>query len=334
MPRVTQTPPFNPNASNGGMFDPTQDARIRQQRELADRLQQIGASTPTEYTPGKYSHAVPKSPLENISKGFATGLSSYQTAQSNSAEQEMERKRQELLAEALQRMGQNDPQGAYETLANDPALIGQVLDMKRQDMLNEAKEARSDFEFEREADLKRELKQMGGGGGVTIDPETGALIYNKPLNATQGKANLFASRMAESDKIIQNVGNTGTQYDQRMLSKLPLGVGNMLVSPEYQQLDQAERDFVNATLRQESGAVINPDEFDNARKQYFPQPGDSPQVIEQKARNRALAIAKMQEMTGRPQMPDAGGDDFDAQYEAMPSGTVFVDPNGVTRRKP
>jgi len=35
-------------------------------------------------------------------------------------------------------------------------------------------------------------------------------------------------------------------------------------------------------LRKESGAAIAASEFDNAEKQYFPQPGDSDQVISQK----------------------------------------------------
>jgi len=36
--------------------------------------------------------------------------------------------------------------------------------------------------------------------------------------------------------------------------------------------EQAKKNFVNAVLRLESGAVISPSEFTNADKQYFPQP--------------------------------------------------------------
>jgi hypothetical protein len=50
---------------------------------------------------------------------------------------------------------------------------------------------------------------------------------------------------------------------------------------------------VNAVLRRESGAVISPEEFANAERQYFPQIGDSRPVIEQKARNRRAAIEGM-----------------------------------------
>ena len=82
--------------------------------------------------------------------------------------------------------------------------------------------------------------------------------------------------------------------------RLPLSliIGNFLVDPNFQKFDQAQRDFINAQLRRESGAVISNAEFDNAEKQYFPQPGDRPEVIEQKNRNRQNAIAGLVESAG------------------------------------
>ena len=60
-----------------------------------------------------------------------------------------------------------------------------------------------------------------------------------------------------------------------------------------QKVEQAQRDFINAALRVESGASISPSEFENARKQYFPQPGDSAAVIEQKRQNRETEIQSL-----------------------------------------
>ncbi len=65
-----------------------------------------------------------------------------------------------------------------------------------------------------------------------------------------------------------------------------------------QQQDQAERNFVNAVLRKESGAVISENEFKNAEKQYFPRAGDSPEVVEQKSRNRLQALQNLQAEAG------------------------------------
>jgi hypothetical protein len=120
---------------------------------------------------------------------------------------------------------------------------------------------------------------------------------SKAPTEVQAKSGGFFERMQNSEKIIQNLGNTGTSRTQDMLDQVPI-IGNSLISGDKQQLDQAERDFINAQLRQESGAAISPSEFDNARKQYFPQPGDTLQTIQQKQQNRAIAIQAMNKNAG------------------------------------
>ena len=44
--------------------------------------------------------------------------------------------------------------------------------------------------------------------------------------------------------------------------------------------------------------MISPEEFDNARKQYFPQPGDHPGTIAQKLENRQAVIASLKTESG------------------------------------
>jgi hypothetical protein len=68
---------------------------------------------------------------------------------------------------------------------------------------------------------------------------------------------------------------------------------NWTQSEPQQKVEQAQRNFINAVLRRESGAVITPEEFDNARKQYFPQPGDEKGTIAQKQSNRQAVIAAL-----------------------------------------
>lgn len=101
----------------------------------------------------------------------------------------------------------------------------------------------------------------------------------------------FVTRMTNSEQILADpkVVQAATNLAQVSAGRIPVA-GNYMVSTEFQKFEQAKRDFVNALLRRESGAVINPDEFKNANIQYFPQPGDSPEVIAQKALNRKLAI--------------------------------------------
>lgn len=110
---------------------------------------------------------------------------------------------------------------------------------------------------------------------------------------TEGQANaaLYARRMAESDKILNDPKLTEAMMSRKNIAMGAVpSFGNSMVPKEYQLADQAKRDFVNATLRRESGAAISQSEFDNANKQYFPQPGDGPDVIAQKAKNRRTSI--------------------------------------------
>lgn len=117
---------------------------------------------------------------------------------------------------------------------------------------------------------------------------------DKDMTDAQAKANLFGTRASEADKIIASLAATGvTAPSVAQQVTRPDGiagrVATALASPKQQQIDQAQRDFINAVLRRESGAVIAESEFQNARMQYFPQPGDSKEVIQQKARNRQIA---------------------------------------------
>ena len=130
-------------------------------------------------------------------------------------------------------------------------------------------------------------------------PKTGA---SKPLTDSQAKALLFGTRAQEADKVLGDIAGNyspAAVNTKEAISRAPLiggllgMAGNAMLRETDQQAEQAQRDFINAVLRRESGAVISDSEFDNARKQYFPQPGDSKAVLGQKVRNRALAISGM-----------------------------------------
>lgn len=130
-------------------------------------------------------------------------------------------------------------------------------------------------------------------------PVMGKGTAPKDLNDAQSKALLFGTRAKEADATLGKLAAGGTirpSLIKQGAESIP-GIGGVLgaganalfASPDQQSVEQAQRDFVNAILRRESGAVISDQEFANAQRQYFPQVGDAPQVIAQKARNRALA---------------------------------------------
>jgi len=127
--------------------------------------------------------------------------------------------------------------------------------------------------------------------------EGGAIGSGKAMTEAQGKGLMFSQRMGASQGIINNFENEGTSIFNAIVSNVPFA-GNLLTSPEYKLYEQAKRDFINAQLRFESGAAIGAAEFENADKQYFPQPGDTPEVIAQKRANRELAIQTMNAVSG------------------------------------
>ena len=120
----------------------------------------------------------------------------------------------------------------------------------------------------------------------------------KGMNETQAKAAGFADRIAEANPMIDIPPPT---VGSMILSDVP--GGNFALNPQQQKFFQAERNFINAVLRRESGAVISPDEFSNARKQYIPQPGDSDGVLEQKRRNRQTVLRSLSRDAGPAYQP-------------------------------
>lgn len=169
-------------------------------------------------------------------------------------------------------------------------------------------------------------------GPILVDPRTGSsqpvMRDGKPVTATkaptefQGKSAAFGARADEADKIIRSLSgeyspaaiNSKTSVENTPLIGGILGsvANRFALSENDQKAEQAQRDFVNAVLRQESGAAIGASEFDNARKQYFPQPGDGKGVIEQKNKNRRLAIQGLKTNAGR------------AAFEAAPSSDANI----------
>lgn len=131
------------------------------------------------------------------------------------------------------------------------------------------------------------------GGAPSIIP--GVKPKPEAMGANESTAALFADRMAEAAPIFDvlappTVGATAK-------GAIP-GVGNIMLSPQNRQFMQAERNFISAVLRKESGAAISPSEFDEARKLYIPQAGDDPQTLEMKRQTRINAVRGISQGAG------------------------------------
>jgi len=216
--------------------------------------------------------------------------------------------RGELLAHALRGAASDNPQIAnsgrmqYEqqnALAQDEARAARD-EITRKDMLAGREQTQQNYEGTQAQNQRNADKQYNLQLEKLKQDKTAA---PKPLTEYQGKSLGFGLRAEDANSIL---GKIGTNYSPisidaaRKVEDIP-GVGTgayALLSPESKQVLQAQRNFINAVLRQESGAVIGPTEFINAQKQYFPQPGDDKDTLKQKSQNRERAISNFKTSAG------------------------------------
>jgi len=88
--------------------------------------------------------------------------------------------------------------------------------------------------------------------------------------------------------IVQNIEEFG----------IPSMIANFMRSPDGQRYRQAQENWITANLRKESGAAIPTDEIEAERRKWYPVPGDSDEVIAQKARARQDAERSMKKASG------------------------------------
>lgn len=125
---------------------------------------------------------------------------------------------------------------------------------------------------------------------------------NTTMSREQSDAATFADRMEMSNRTIGQLESQGQSVKGKALDSTIFGVGipgaNFAQSKEYQQFRQARENFAYAQLRRETGAAIQPFEYETIDKQYIPQPGDSPEVLAQKAQNRQVSLEGMKRAAG------------------------------------
>lgn len=134
----------------------------------------------------------------------------------------------------------------------------------------------------------------------------GGKLTDAQVNATQ-----FANRMEDAEANLATVepeitaGGFGPFKDrlargmtEGQYNPVPRGATNWAVSNSYQKFEQAKSQYITALLRKESGAAISQSEFDRYDKEFFPQMGDSADVIKQKQQARKVAVDAMKKGAG------------------------------------
>jgi hypothetical protein len=157
---------------------------------------------------------------------------------------------------------------------------------------------------------------------VRTDKRTGEVVSKTKVGETaptitenQGKSASFAAQMKQSEAIFDGISqdrqdpNTGEKIDKfdpsSWTSTAQGFLPNRLRTDDAQLYNTAKKNWITAVLRQQSGAAIAKHEFDRYESQFFPQDGDTKEVMQQKKLLRDEQTKLMQLQAG-PAAPALG----------------------------
>lgn len=169
------------------------------------------------------------------------------------------------------------------------------------------------------------LVRTSDGRVVSLPKTTGAALTD-----SQGKALTFSVRMANNERMIDQIMKSG-KWDPTGIIASNSYVPEIFKSEQRKLYEAASRNWIAALLRRESGAAISDSEYENGMKQYFPLPKDTESVLKFKASNRRKAFEGIRAEVG-PSI-----DNYSKMYEefgvspesGIPDTSAGVNPGGV-----
>jgi hypothetical protein len=118
------------------------------------------------------------------------------------------------------------------------------------------------------------------------------------LTESQGKAGSFYSRMLSSEQSMDKLEQDPDSLVGKTAYEIAPGLTAMASTSKRTTNRDYIKNFLMASLRKESGAVIAPFELTNQYQIYFPSANASPEEIAAKKQQRLLAIANMRGEAG------------------------------------
>ena len=128
------------------------------------------------------------------------------------------------------------------------------------------------------------------GGAPAIVPGVTPPKNDKPMTEAQAKAATFKSQMESAEKELSGIPVDMSKAWNQADVAIAGGLTNIGASPVAQRVRQAQDQWSESFLRFKTGAAATIDEVRLNNRTFFPQPGDSKPVIEQKQRMRQQAI--------------------------------------------
>ena len=128
---------------------------------------------------------------------------------------------------------------------------------------------------------------------IDLDKAVLAAGQGGNFKTTQYKAASFGMRMEQVEGVLDKLSSQG--FDPSEIKNMVMKGGTLeaFKSGPQKAYAQAMNNFINATLREESGAAIADSEFEKADRQYFAGINDGPEAFAQKKNNRHIIQARM-----------------------------------------
>ena len=132
------------------------------------------------------------------------------------------------------------------------------------------------------------------GMSITTNPDGTVSVTQGPtgggkMTELNSKDMVYATRAAGALPIIDSMGDALISLSESVGGQAPV-VGNYMKSPQYQQAEQAGKEFLQAILRKDTGAAITTQEINEYGTVYLPGPGDYPELLAQKKASRQRAL--------------------------------------------
>lgn len=199
----------------------------------------------------------------------------------------------------------------------------QITDNQLNQLKTALQEKKADRQFNQQLFMQeRALQNARDIAGMRID----ASSTNSMPKDHEFKAAGFARRAAAANQILNQLQMSGfdatTMGAQMQDSKF---FPDIFMDENNKRYQQAKQDLITASLRDESGATIGTDEFRREEIKLFPQAGDTPAVLAQKAASRER-IAKLLEAEGARALPRI--------QQVQGPGVSSRAPGGVGQGKP
>ncbi len=141
---------------------------------------------------------------------------------------------------------------------------------------------------------------------------------NKPPTSAERKTLGFFERVDNALGPINELESWVNGLNTAQQARLRLAP-NIFQTSEGSRFTQAANDFINASLRRESGAAISDAEYKRFNEIYFPQPGDDKKLLAQKKKARDVQLETFKTESGK-----AFAEKYGDEQKATGAGKIRV----------